>query len=346
VVASVGVAGVRGFDAGVVLVFKFPKLKPAGLGVSAVAGIPKLKPADVAGLLDVVAVVELGVPNRPPLAGAEGNNVVFTGAGVEAGVVDAGLVGSGGLGSSSKVSMSVSLDMGVSAIGALAALSRALPKLPPKNEFPVPLDASGSLPLADLSALNVDPRLKGLEPKRLVGLSSTLLAEVPNGEPVFIAEPVLGVPKRLEGGFDPNTLPVEVGAAAANPPPDANDENPPEVGAAVVGVLVAPDPKTEGALPNPEGWPKAEPVEAAEPHGDGRLSPGRPELPNAGVDVEPNAGVDEEVAGFEPNAELPNAGAGVEAAGCELKADDPNVGALLLGGVEVEVEGVPHTDVR
>lgn len=94
------------------------------------------------------------------------------------------------------------------------------------------------------------------------------------------------------------------------------------------------------------------------------MSPGRPALPNAGVEVEPNAGAPNagagvEVAGFE-NAEDPNAGAAVEVAGFE-KAEDPKAGALLVAGVEnadvpnagallagvdVDDEGVPHTDVR
>jgi hypothetical protein len=131
--------------------------------------------------------------------------------------------------------------------------------LPPKNEFAVPLDASGSLSLADLSALNVDPRLKGLEPNRLVDLSSALCAEPPNGLPVSIAEPVLvlGAPKTLVVDFGaPNILPVEVGvadAAAVKPPFEANEANPPEAGAGVLPVLAVPDPKTDVGLPNPEG---------------------------------------------------------------------------------------------
>jgi hypothetical protein len=63
--------------------------------------------------------------------------------------------------------------------------------------------------------------------------------------------------------------------------------------------------------------------------------------PNAGV---PNAGVVAEVAGFEPNAGAPKAGAGAEVAGFAPNAD-PNAGALVAAD-EVEVEGVPHTDVR
>lgn len=84
-----------------------------------------------------------------------------------------------------------------------------------------------------------------------------------------------------------------------------------------------------------------------EPHGEGRLFPGNAELPNAGMEVEPNAGaanagVVTEVAGFEPNAGAPKAGAGAEVAGF---ASNPNAGALVAAD-EVDVEGVPHTDVR
>ena len=172
--------------------------------------------------------------------------------------METGLTGSRGLAGSSIDSMSVSLDRGVSALGALAALSRALPKLPPKKEFLLSLDGSGPPSLVDLSALNVEPRLKGLEPNRLIGLPSVLFAEPPNGLPVSIAEtePVLGAPKTLGVGFDTlNMLPVEVGVlavAAVNPPFDANDANPPEVGADVVPALAAPDPKTGVGLPSPD----------------------------------------------------------------------------------------------
>jgi hypothetical protein len=250
------VVGVRGFDAEVVLGFK--RLKPPVLEAS-VVGFPKLKPVDVASLLAGDEGAAPGLPNKPPLAGAEVKSDDFTGAGVEAGVVESGLTGSTGLVGSSIDSMSVSLEAGVSAIGALAALSRALPKLPAKKEFLFSLDGSGSPSLADLSALNVEPRLKGLEPNRLVGLPSVLLLEPLNGLPVSIAEtaPVLGAPKTLGVGFDtPNMLPVEVGvlaAAAVNPPFDANVANPPEVGADVVPALAAPDPKTGVVLPSPDG---------------------------------------------------------------------------------------------
>lgn len=249
-IEGVWVAG-GGFGAGVEV--KLPNKLP-GLGVS-VADFPKLKPAEAAGLVAGVVVLELWVPNSPELPGTEVNCDDFTGAGVDAGVVESALACSAALGPSSVVSMFASLDTGVSAIGALAALSRALPKFPPKNEPLGPSD-SGSLSLVELSAVKVDPRLKGLEPNRLVGLSPALFAEPPNGEPVVIADPALGEPKV---GFDPKMLPVEVDAAALKPPFDANAENPPEVGAAGVEVLAALDPNTELGLPNPDGWPKAEP---------------------------------------------------------------------------------------
>jgi hypothetical protein len=55
-------------------------------------------------------------------------------------------------------------------------------------------------------------------------------------------------------------------------------------------------------------------------------------LPNAGVEVEPNAGA-------------PNAGPGAEVAGFE-SAEDPNAGAGLVAGVDVDVEVAPHGDAR
>ena len=63
---------------------------------------------------------------------------------------------------------------------------------------------------------------------------------------------------------------------------------------------------------------------------------------NAGA---PNAGVVVEVADFEVNAGAAKAGVGAEVAGFAPNAEDPNAGALVVAD-EVEVEGVPHTDVR
>jgi hypothetical protein len=228
---------------------------PAGLGVS-VVGFPKLKPAEAAGLVAGLVVVELGVPKRPELPCVEPKMDGFAGAGVDAGVVESCLTCSAGLGSSSVVSISVSFETGVCATGALAALSRALPKLPPKNELLDPPGGPGSSSLAELSALNVDTRLKGLEPKRFVGLSPFLFGELvagadpPNTELVVGAEPPLDGPKV---GLDPKILPVEVGAAAVKPPFDANAENPPEVGATEVEVLAALEPNTEVGFPSPDG---------------------------------------------------------------------------------------------
>ena len=195
-------------------------------------------------------------------------------------------------------------------------------------------------------------------PKTPVDLDSALFAELSNEEAVFIAESTAGAV------LDPNILGAEVVPADAKPPFDANAEKPPEVGAPVAEVLASLDPNTEVGLPSTDCWPKAEVVaEAAEPHGEGRLRPGKPALPNAGLEVDPNAGAPNagpvsDVTGFE-NAEFPKAGVGAEVVGFE-NPDDPKAGALLVtaaenaelpnvgaivAGVEVELDVVPHGDV-
>ena len=216
------------------------KLKPSSLEVAGLA-LLKLKLAK-AGLASSVVVEEPGVPRRPELLVAEPKIEDFTGAGVEAGVVELGLTSSEGLVPSSMASMSVSLETGVCATGALDASLIAFPKSPPKKVFFGPSDDARSLSFADGSALKVEPSVKVPPPMSPVVFSPALFIGPPNGELVSIAEPAVGVAK---ADFDPNILPVEVGVAAAKPPFDANDENPPEIGAAGVEALAAFDPNTE-----------------------------------------------------------------------------------------------------
>ena len=163
-------------EAVVVLALRFPNKFELSI-----AAVPRLKPTDTGGLVVGDTVAGPTVPKSPPLAGgAEVKNEDLTGAGVEAGVVESSLNDSTGLDGSSVESISASLDTGVSATGILAASPRALPKLPPKNGFLVPSDGPGPSSLAELSALNVEPRTKPLEPipalppNTLVALFSTL----------------------------------------------------------------------------------------------------------------------------------------------------------------------------
>jgi hypothetical protein len=300
---------------------KFPVLEVSG------ADFPKIEAVDVVG-----CVAE--EPNRPPKVG-----VCFAGAGVEAGVVEAGLA-------VSWETISVSLDGGGDAVGALAALSRALLKVPPKRDPLSPLDGPASSFSLDLSALKVEPRLKLFAPKIPEGLSSLLFTALLKGLPVLAVEiaPVLGAPKTLVVGFAPNTLPgVDVlSDAEENPPLAAKAAKPPEDGVGVAPVLAVPEPKVEAVCPSPEGLPKAEPgaVEPAVPHGEARLAPGSAELPNAGVEVDPNAGAPV-VAGFAPNVEDPKAGAAggavvLEVAGFPPKAVEPNAGEGLAEAPNTE----------
>ena len=66
---------------------------------------------------------------------------------------------------------------------------------------------------------------------------------------------MFGVLKIAEAGFAANMLPaVPLGtaAAAAKPPPDANEANPPEAGD-FIPVLGVPGPKAAVGLPSPPG---------------------------------------------------------------------------------------------
>ena len=132
-----------------------PRLESVGLVMSVVV-VPKLKPVEAVALAAVVVVADPGVPKRPDIPVDEPRMDGLTGAGVEAGIVVSGVADSGGLGPSSIVSISVSLDMGDWATSTWDALSSALPKVRPKKELFDPSDDSGSLSLAERSALNVD----------------------------------------------------------------------------------------------------------------------------------------------------------------------------------------------
>jgi hypothetical protein len=305
---------------GVTVLFRPPKLKLSDLRCS--AGLPKLKPAENAGLTAESEDVGLAVPNSLLVGAVDFKNWFFGAAGVDAGVVESGFRGSSGLVSSSVVSMSASLDRGISIAVCFAASPRALPKVPPKKELLAPLEGSRSSFSAELSALKVDPRTKLFEPNRLFVLLPVLLLVLPKGELVFPPGLGLGVAKLPEADLGPNILPVALGAgaAAANPPLEAKDANPPEDGA-VAPVLGVGVPNTEVGLPSPPAWPKTEGVamEPAVPHGDGRL-PGKPELLNNRLLL------------VAPKVGAPKAGV-VPVAG-------PN--AALGLGVVVDVEGAPH----
>jgi hypothetical protein len=214
------------------------------------------------------------------------NSWVFGAAGVDAGVVVSIDAKTSGLEVSSE-SMSASLDIGASMLAGLAKSPRALPKVPPKNEFFGSFEVSGTSSFAFGSALNVEPRTKPPDPK--VGLLSNIFVAPPNTLPLFIKESPLGEPKALfEAGLEPNMLPVGLDAAAAvaKPPLLANAANPD----AWAGVLVAePDaPKTEDGLVRPPAWPKAAfgAVEPPVAQGEARFP-----RPKVGVLVVPNDGV-------------------------------------------------------
>jgi hypothetical protein len=88
--------------------------------------------------------------------------------------------------------------------------------------------------------------------------------------------------------------------------------------------------------------------------GEGR-APGRPELPKAGMLVDPkagasNAGVEFGADDVGPNVRVelgaevvePNADVELGAEGVDPNAEDPNIAPLL--GAALDVEGVPHGD--
>jgi hypothetical protein len=148
--------------------------------------------------------------------------------------------------------MSASFDSELSAGGALAASPRALPNAPPKNELLGSVDGSDASSLAVGSALNVEPRTKPPEPppKGFAGFSSGTFGVPPKDVFVSIPKLELGVPNGFEAGFDPKMLPPAGGAAAANPPLEAKEANPPLDGI-VIPAVGAVDPKTPAGLPSP-----------------------------------------------------------------------------------------------
>lgn len=147
-------------------------------------------------------------------------------------------------------------------------------------------------------------------------------------------------------------LPLEgVAAAAAKPPLEANEANPPVDGAAAPTTGAA-DPKTPPGLPSTVVCPKVVLADvAAEPHGDD-LGTENPVLPNAGVlgapkEGAPNAGLLMEGADGVPNAGVPKVEAPVGAAvddvaqgDCLIPRPDGAPNALLEVGAGIE--GAPN----